>query len=1062
MAETRKIGNFELLERIGQGGMGAVFKARQISMDRIVALKILPPQLARQPGFIERFTREARACARLSHPNIVGGIDVGEAGGVYYFAMEFVEGSSAKHLIRPGGAPEEQVLKIGKAIADALAHAHNHGILHRDIKPDNILIDKDGTPKLCDLGLARLESQNENEKSLTQDGTALGTPDYISPEQARGQRDLDVKTDLYSLGATLYHLLTGKPMFEGATTAVIMTKHLTSKSQSPYDVGVQASKGMVTILAKLLAKDRTDRYESAEKLSEDLERVAQGQPPQYAALPLAKWPFAGNPLALPTRKVTAAHDATRSSQRSTAPASTEVKSASAGRWLLPVGAVCVCIVVLMLVLGRKEQRPEATAENDLKAASAPAPVQQPVPPPKKPAVATDEAKRRFEAAEDFAKKNPANVAAAIAEYEKARASARGTEFERKAADAIEKLNKGREQAAAGAALKLATEANALAAQDKYDSAIALWEKVPAEQADLLGRRVAKAAVELRAQAEAKLKTFTETAEKCLNEKRWEDGKKALDAAVKVEYEEQAPRIRSLRDKLAAAEQAEAENKRNANLAGAEAAFAGYLDAFVPATLKGDHKAARKIAAEAKTDAALKDLASKVQELTAVCDALDKADSAALAVLRALEGKENSFETTNKGTKKGLVVAATSDEITIAVKMGGGEAREKVKFAELTPAERKRLCGDFKPASPAEHLARGIRALGTGDVQDASAELSAAKERSLTAPFQAKLNEKQMGAREGAAKSAWEALLHAAGTGKLSEQKAKEISDKLSAFEQEHGATTFAASIAADLAALKDRLAASGGKTLSLDLAPNVKLEMVLIPAGKFTMGSPAAEAKRTESETLHPVTLTRPFYMGKYPITQLQYEVVMAKNPSTTKAANNPVDMVSWNDAEDFCAKLSKKFGKTVRLPTEAEWEYACRAGSTTAYYFGDSETALGDYGWFKDNSEEKPGEKKGFIVKMTHPVGLKKPNAWGLYDMHGNVCQWCQDWFEKYTEDAAIDPQGPARGERRMLRGGSVNLVAGDCRSAFRIGYPPERVGGHVGGFGFRVVVEAASPKTQ
>ncbi|MGD0090395.1 MAG: formylglycine-generating enzyme family protein, partial [Planctomycetota bacterium] len=206
----------------------------------------------------------------------------------------------------------------------------------------------------------------------------------------------------------------------------------------------------------------------------------------------------------------------------------------------------------------------------------------------------------------------------------------------------------------------------------------------------------------------------------------------------------------------------------------------------------------------------------------------------------------------------------------------------------------------------------------------------------------------------------------------------------------------------------------------------------------------------------HDVTLTQPFYMGKYAVTQEQYETLMEKNASTIKGAKNPVDTVSWDDAQDFCTRLSQKTESTVKLPTEAEWEYACRAGSTATYCFGDSAAVLDEYCWFKDNSDDKP-RGRPFTCKMTHPVGAKKPNAWGLYDMHGSVCQWCQDCFEKYTVQAVVDPQGPAQGNRHVMRGGSCNLAAADCRSAFRIGYPTERVSGHVGGFGFRVALVVA-----
>lgn len=298
-AEVRRIGNYELLEKLGQGGMGTVYKARQVSMDRIVALKILPPSFAKRKEFIERFFREARASAKLNHPNIVNGIDVGQDNGLYYFAMEFVDGSSVNSLLKHGAIKEFRCAEIGHDIAQALLHAHQNGILHRDIKPDNILIDSNGLAKLCDLGLARVESETEDEKGLTQQGQAVGTPHYISPEQAKGIRDLDVRTDLYSLGATLYHMATGKTMFEGPTSVVIMTKHLTDKAVSPAAINPNISKGFANVLARLLAKDRNDRYVSAQHLADDLKRVQNGQSPTNAELPGAKWPFVGGEVTAP-------------------------------------------------------------------------------------------------------------------------------------------------------------------------------------------------------------------------------------------------------------------------------------------------------------------------------------------------------------------------------------------------------------------------------------------------------------------------------------------------------------------------------------------------------------------------------------------------------------------------------------------------------------------------------------------------------------------------------------------------------------------------------------------
>jgi serine/threonine protein kinase len=292
MAELKRIGNFDLLEKIGQGGMGAVFKARQLSMDRVVALKILPPKFAAQKTFIERFVREARASAKLNHPNIVNGIDVGQDNGVYYFAMEYIEGCSVKELLKKGPLHEAEAVDITRSVALALVHAHSHGILHRDIKPDNILIEKNGIPKLCDLGLARVGTETEDEdKNAKQQGHAVGTPHYISPEQARGRLDADERSDLYSLGASMYHMLSGHTMFDSPDPAVVMTKHMTEKALHPCDHHVRLSKDVLAVLSRLVIKDRDERYESAEKLAEDLDRLRAGQPLEMPEVPANKSPF---------------------------------------------------------------------------------------------------------------------------------------------------------------------------------------------------------------------------------------------------------------------------------------------------------------------------------------------------------------------------------------------------------------------------------------------------------------------------------------------------------------------------------------------------------------------------------------------------------------------------------------------------------------------------------------------------------------------------------------------------------------------------------------------------
>ena len=224
--------------------------------------------------------------------------------------------------------------------------------------------------------------------------------------------------------------------------------------------------------------------------------------------------------------------------------------------------------------------------------------------------------------------------------------------------------------------------------------------------------------------------------------------------------------------------------------------------------------------------------------------------------------------------------------------------------------------------------------------------------------------------------------------------------------------------------------------LQVDLSKGVKLEMVLIPAGKFMMGSPESEAGRRENETQHEVTLTKPFYMGKYEVTQEQWQIIMGSNPSDTKGARFPINKVSWNDCQEFIKKLNTKTNGGYRLPTESEWEYACRAGTSTAYSYEDRIT--------KGDANYGNGAADRESIKAT---GNYKPNAFGLYDMHGNVWEWCEDWKADYPGGAVTDPKGPATGEYRVLRGGSFFNVGSFARSAFRFNVMPAGRG-NSGGF--------------
>jgi uncharacterized protein (TIGR02996 family) len=203
------------------------------------------------------------------------------------------------------------------------------------------------------------------------------------------------------------------------------------------------------------------------------------------------------------------------------------------------------------------------------------------------------------------------------------------------------------------------------------------------------------------------------------------------------------------------------------------------------------------------------------------------------------------------------------------------------------------------------------------------------------------------------------------------------------------------------------------------------MQFAWIPAGQFLMGSPLEEHNRMEDEVVHRVILTTGFFMAMHLVTQAEWQAVMGHNYSHWKGKRLPVEDVSWDECVEFCDILRKQDGKQYRLPTEAEWEFACRAGSTTAFYYGNDETKLGQYAWYEGNSKKK-----------THPVGKKKPNTWGLHDMHGNLAEWCSDWYGPYPNKQLTNPKGPSKGPHRVKRGSSWFTSSWHSRSAMRRQY--------------------------
>jgi len=276
-----QIPGYKVMGKLGSGAMAVVYKAKQLSLDRTVAVKVLPKKFVQKSDYVERFYKEGRLAAKMNHNNIVQAIDVGEVGGLYYFVMEYVEGKTLYDDLAKGKVfDEREAIDVIIQVAKALAHAHAQGLIHRDVKPKNIMINKDGVVKLADMGLARETSDIKAAKH--EQGKAFGTPYYIAPEQIRGEVDIDGRADIYSLGGTLFHMVAGRVPYEASTPSEVMKKHLKEPLVPPDHINTALTTGISEVIEVMMAKDRKERYSTMQEVITDLEAVREGRPPLVA------------------------------------------------------------------------------------------------------------------------------------------------------------------------------------------------------------------------------------------------------------------------------------------------------------------------------------------------------------------------------------------------------------------------------------------------------------------------------------------------------------------------------------------------------------------------------------------------------------------------------------------------------------------------------------------------------------------------------------------------------------------------------------------------------------
>jgi serine/threonine-protein kinase len=452
-----RITGFELIEKVGEGGMGQVWKARQLSLDRIVAIKLLSERYGKDPDSVRQIFQEARTAAKLKHLGIVQVYDASEEHGNFYFVMEFVDGLSVGQWIRRKSVlPVADALLVVESVVEALDYAwQTAGLIHCDLKPENLMVEKDGTIKVADLGLSRTRDSESSESS----DEVVGTPGYISPEQVEGERDLDCRTDIYALGCILYHMITGCRPFMELSDEDAMVAQMTQQIPDPRDLVPTIPPAVSCLLERMLAKDRDQRPSGWDQVREDIAKVTKGRLPYAEALPEGA-------STIKLGKTWVGHEPEVKPPPS-------AKAVPRRSMLVPFGvAAAILAAVVAAAIFMTGNTPPPPVEPPQVAR------QQPIAPPPKaegPDAATLRAGEMYEFAKAWAGKNPRQYAEALARFRKVLEQTSGSKYSLMAEDDIKALETARDGAVAAVMARLKGQTSGLAGKGKYDEAVAVVE-----------------------------------------------------------------------------------------------------------------------------------------------------------------------------------------------------------------------------------------------------------------------------------------------------------------------------------------------------------------------------------------------------------------------------------------------------------------------------------------------------------------------------------------------------------------------------------------------------------
>lgn len=1040
------LGNYVILDKIGEGGMGLVLKAEHKRMKRVVALKVLSPSVSKSPELTARFQREVRAAARLDHPNIVTAFDADEAGKTHFFVMQYVDGVDlASRVKKKGPFAVDKAVDCIKQAAAGLQYAHDQGIVHRDIKPGNLLLDATGTVKILDMGLARMDSTGDGTQAeLTSTGAVMGTVDYMAPEQALSTKSADARSDIYSLGITLWYLITGRPAYHGDSLMARLLAHREHDVPSLSAARAEAPPALDAVFRRMVAKKPEDRPQTMSAVVQELEQAMGGETssPSISLAPseddklddfLLNLDGADSsvvkskPSSAPvTRPITQPPAPTIPPPVKTPPrssASIPVQPAMEGDDGLPAKYLWIggaCLSVLLIVVLAIVFWPNGDGGD----------------PP-----------------DDAGNGGDSGV---VGKTQAGNGGGKTSSGGQTAKSAVRPPDP-----APGRAV-VPFDAKQAAAKQRA------WAKhlgVPVEYTNNVGMkfRLIPPGEYQRGLTQAEIDKFKRDFNK-------------PDSDINGYLDAEGPPHTVIINRpfyLGITEVTQGQYKQVTGRS------PSYFTSQQLQVANVDNYPVENISWNIVVD---------------FCKDLSKFAGVSPGHMRA----EDKLKLTTDGYR-----LPTEAEWEFACRAGSatmywsGDSADGVEATDWISSNGNRKT---RPVGTKQANPFGLHDL-LGNVQEWCRD---GWEPIYYSDFEGKFAVDPKGPEfygfdhvvRGGHYGAGPPAIRSGYRSKWSRQKAshrigfrvamsvdavKVLTSRkpvvrVAGKEPERAVVPF---LPAKASQLQRDWAAHLKKPQAYTNSIGMRFE--LIPPGDFQMGSTDAEIKelvkgvvagREQSQVRdeaprHKVTLSKPYYLGTYEVRVKDYVAIMKGNPNHgPRGDNHPAGMVPWHLAVEFCNKLSRAeklrscymnkkgtwvidpAGTGYRLPTEAEWEFACRAGTSSRWHFGNDPKLLDQYAQFNARTY------------TSFPVGQKKPNAFGLHDMLGNHWEWCHDFYAAYPNALPItDPTGPASGKNRVVRGGFSMDGPDRMRSARRRWNDP---GPTYPGAGFRVVLVIPMPKSK